>query len=1635
MRVFLFLFFCSNLGFAAIETLFTIGEDDGNHLPFASKSGRTEDAPGSADLVDDHYYLSQGEPVTQFENSLNFWDPRSVIYFDLTAEQANPDGVLEFTIDFIWSGMSGGGTPSNQISCYINDTEFFVTPAFQSHQGFQVTVNSSEVGLIAGTNTLEIVRTGVTINTWVGLDYLQLKLDSTANQDLDGDGLPLAWETLYQLSDENGDDAHENADDDQLTNLEEFLAGTNPRNPDSDEDGLVDHLEVNTDPLNPDTDDDGLLDGEETTSNPTLADSDGDGAFDAWEIRTGYNPSSSASTPPTFSGSIGINFQSSFDLERGNWSDKAPNGWVPQPHWNHTQNFQHWSSGVARTGDNTTIVSPSPGQIVDSSGTATTTQINFTYDGTWATATKGTIEAELLHSFLRSSDDFNTTITLSDIPYNNYDLYLYVAADFLGPQCTLRLNSDPASDQSLRPWATSPVLEFLPVTRNAGPSLPSYNTIRFSDLSGTSASIEIIEIEGLSGISAIQIVDREADSDNDGLPDYWELQHRTGATISNANADSDGDSLSNQNEFTRETDPNNSDSDHDGLSDFEETNLGTNPLDSDSDEDGISDADELALPFPSDPLLADTDNDGFSDLDELEQFSDPTSNAQALLPIPTFPSANSLLWRIEDVQLVQNHFTPVDTTSGTFRTLVSLNVTNAVQTGWRTFEFILLEQADRLGCYFASRGPGGFNHPVGYNYYRGDVSIDYRPALGLSGYGTHDISDPITFELSAVANPSPATDWTLTYRVINQSTNTTVFTHIITDAVPASSIVDQTATWRDQQEIADRSSQDFAPGVTVYRSSTPLETLPAFSAYVDQDNDGMPDEWETANSFNPNNANDATLDPDGDELTNLEEYLLGTSPHSADSDNDGVNDDEEFKLFSDPNSENSEPEFFQTLLSYNSDLDNNGLPDVWEAAYLTSGLVADQDSDGDGFTNAEEASAGTDPLNNNSAPFLKIEKLSSEQIRLTWSNIAGKSQSIQHSSGLSAWETLTSSTSLTAGNVSLNQDLSDESQFFQMLTRDQNTDGDALNDWTELALGYSPTTANSVSRALPFDSDNDGDADTTQDGDLVSYLETFSNYQELRSGGPVANPTRYDASRLLMQATFGPTMEDIEAVQELGMEAWIDDQIENQPPTYPSAYIDEISQDFNGPRTQIHTGYSFNEMSDFLNGSNFETAFARAAISGPDQLRQRVAFALSQILVISRRDTNLTNRPIAISSYYDLLLDHAFGNYEDLLLDVTFHPAMGRYLSHVGNQPPAPEINRFPDENYARELMQLFTIGLWELSPDGTRILDSNGQPIPTYSNEEITNFARVMTGFWYGGNPWASGGWQDQDYAIPMEMHEEHHDFDAKTLLNGASIPRRPISRENAILDVQDAIRNLFEHPNCAPFISRALIQFLITSNPTPEYVARISGVFDNDGSGQRGNLGAVVKAILMDPEARDPAVANHRNFGIFREPVIRTMHLARITRLNRDEDLLWWDYGNYNEASFQKPMLSPSVFNFYRPDYSAPGVLTQNGLSSPALEITNSYTAVSFPNTLWDHVNNGFTLFSSYSFPPDYSSLLPFASDHEALLDYLNLLVCSGQMNARSRSIILEALAAADPGDDPGRVRLALYLALMSPQGAVQR
>ena len=770
----------------------------------------------------------------------------------------------------------------------------------------------------------------------------------------------------------------------------------------------------------------------------------------------------------------------------------------------------------------------------------------------------------------------------------------------------------------------------------------------------------------------------------------------------------------------------------------------------------------------------------------------------------------------------------------------------------------------------------------------------------------------------------------------------------------------------------------------------------------------------------------------------MQEYLLGTDPKNPDSDGDGTNDGLEFSQHSNPAVADSVPALANQV-TLAEDQNGNGISDLFEAVTRRSNpfviVDPDADPDGDGASNHTEAAFGTDASNPLSVPQLNLNLTAEGKLRLSSAAFPGKDISVKRSDDLDVFSPIVGSMNPTLTGLEMTLDMPEKVGFFRMEARDRDSDSDGLSDWAEAMLGTDPQQASTARRAGLRDADGDGQTEIDRPGDLLAFADLFANAENLRNGTSGTDITPAQASRLLLQASFGPTDQSVLEVQKNGITGWIDRQMNEVAPTLHRPYLEEITSDFLGARVN-QRDYRYNTGANRVESTNLQSAFARAAIHGEDQLRQRVAFALSQILVVSRLDADVNARPIGLANYYDLLVKHAFGNYEDLLYEVTLSPIMGLYLSHLGNAKADPEKNRFPDENYAREVMQLFAIGLWELNPDGTRKVGADGQNIPTYNLADITEVARVFTGLWYGKQRWRTGSSNDEGSIIPMSMNPRYHDYGQKRLPGGLVLPARDASEENALLDVRDTIRHLVKHPSCAPFISKSLIQFLVTSNPSPAYVERISRVFSNDGTGVTGNLAAVIKAILLDPEARDPAQLLNEEFGLLREPVIRVMHLGRLLDLGEADSLLWWDYGSNFGVLQQMPLNSPSVFNFYRPDFSPNGTLTDRRLAAPAFGILSSYTSASLPNFLWQVVETGFQINNRYHFPPSLQKWAALAShDPAALVDRLNLLVCAGTLRPTSRQVIIDALKGVPENNAIEQARLALYLMMMTPEGAVQR
>ena len=460
-------------------------------------------------------------------------------------------------------------------------------------------------------------------------------------------------------------------------------------------------------------------------------------------------------------------------------------------------------------------------------------------------------------------------------------------------------------------------------------------------------------------------------------------------------------------------------------------------------------------------------------------------------------------------------------------------------------------------------------------------------------------------------------------------------------------------------------------------------------------------------------------------------------------------------------------------------------------------------------------------------------------------------------------------------------------------------------------------------------------------------------------------------------------------------------------------------------------------------------------VYGEDQLRQRMAFALSQIFVISDISDALFNDVRGVANYHDVLAKNALGNYRELLKDVTLNPMMGEYLSMVRNEKADPARNIRPDENYAREMMQLFTIGLVMLNDDGTVQLDDQGRNIPTYDQDIIKAFARVFTGWMYGDAPqWYWWEWLTSSEVRPMKAFEDFHDTDPKTLLNGQIVPGGQTARQ----DLDAALDNVFAHSNVAPFVSKQLIQRLVTSNPSPAYVARVAAVFNNNGQGVKGDLAAVAKAILLDPEARAPLDQQAPNFGKLKEPVLKFTALMRAFDVaayqpltddgsaTRNTIRFFWpgfDYG-------QRPYGSPSVFNFYRPDYHPANAFESDATVAPEFQILNEKNITAASN--WA----GAIIFNSYDFLregceenltfdngvgclyPDFAQEIELASDTDQLMAHLNLLLMSGQMSADADAIVAEHIDTFDTVAEQERlyrVAEAVYLLWMSPEYAIQR
>ena len=538
---------------------------------------------------------------------------------------------------------------------------------------------------------------------------------------------------------------------------------------------------------------------------------------------------------------------------------------------------------------------------------------------------------------------------------------------------------------------------------------------------------------------------------------------------------------------------------------------------------------------------------------------------------------------------------------------------------------------------------------------------------------------------------------------------------------------------------------------------------------------------------------------------------------------------------------------------------------------------------------------------------------------------------------------------------------------------------------------------------------------------------------------PRATSTDGAAARFLAQATFGPTLEDIARIKQLGYQGWLEEQFAATP-SYQLDYLDEL-----GPNTVYELGQGARMEAWFMHALGGQDPF-NASLVHRDQLRQRVAFALSEILVVSDQNPTLNGIPDTLASYYDVLVRNAFGNYRKLLEEVTLHPAMGVYLSSQGNRKPDPALNVRPDENFARESMQLFSIGLVQLNPDGSPQLNAAGAKIPTYDQFTVKGFAHVYTGWNLAGceaTPFDQCWYYDHDapaWRSPMSPYDAQHDSaSSKQLLKypGVALANGLLpAGGNARNDLKAALDNVFKHPNVGPFIGRQLIQRLVTSNPSPAYVQRVATVFNNNGAGVRGDLKAVVRAILMDPEARQLAPPS-ADYGKVREPLLRLTHGWRALDARTGSGRM----SEYNPAAYlsQAPLGAPSVFNFFSPAYRPTGELTTLGMSAPELQLANDNLIPATQNAFGDEI------FYYYQGNPDVGPNdisvnlardMPLAATPSALVDRYDLLFLSRQMSPAMRQLLLSRLNAI-PNSNGGRDRVqeALYFIMNSPEYIVQK
>ncbi len=553
------------------------------------------------------------------------------------------------------------------------------------------------------------------------------------------------------------------------------------------------------------------------------------------------------------------------------------------------------------------------------------------------------------------------------------------------------------------------------------------------------------------------------------------------------------------------------------------------------------------------------------------------------------------------------------------------------------------------------------------------------------------------------------------------------------------------------------------------------------------------------------------------------------------------------------------------------------------------------------------------------------------------------------------------------------------------------------------------------------------------------------------STGPVAisytTPSSdEDAARFLLQAQFSASEADIAAVRSKGYSAWLQEQF--------AAPASTTGFDWLNAR-----GYASINTTNFFDASYpGDYMIWNQLMMSSDAVRKRMALALSEFFVVSLTGLDFSWRSHAIAAWWDMLVSNTFGNYRKLLEDVTLNPAMGYYLNTKGNRKENTATGRVPDENYAREVMQLFSLGLYQLNLDGTEKRDASGNKLESYTQTDITNLARVFTGWDFDQTqnvntiePVSKRTVPNTVYTrIPMRLTASNHSTLAATFL-GTTVP----ADTDGVAALKMALDTLFNHPNVGPFFGKQMIQRLVTSNPSPSYVARVASTFNNNGAGVRGDLQAVFSAVLLDDEARGTAGLTHTGFGKLREPILRMVQWGRTFGITSARGS--WKIGDTSNPATQlgqSPLRSPSVFNFFRPGYVPPSTALSATLTpAPEFQLVNESSVGGYLNGMQNLIRNGIFVnapdlpqsasnaTNGYDITATYTAELALVLDAAALVKRLNLLLCAGQMSAANQSLIVTALnataltATSTDSAKLNRVAAAVLLVMASSEYLIQK